>query len=157
LAVTGLPAAPLARPENPGEGALTLRGWAGPDLDAARRAARETGRPILLLIRSSRCPACDVVEDLLLNDPDVAPLTDGFIRVLAPVEEPAGKAIADGLSVNRLPALVVLGPAGKEATRSGGAISKEWMTETLQVVSLRHQTHAERPPATPADLRSSLD
>ena len=56
-------------------------GWAGADLGEARRVAWETGRPILVFATEPACAACDALERLLLEDDEIAPLCEPFLRI----------------------------------------------------------------------------
>ena len=56
--------------------------WLYNDLDQAYRQARQTGRPIMAVLRCIPCEECvKLDDDLIDNDPAIAALMDQFVRV----------------------------------------------------------------------------
>ena len=56
--------------------------WLYNDLDQAYRQARQTGKPIMAVMRCIPCEECvKLDDDLIENDPVIAPLMNEFIRV----------------------------------------------------------------------------
>ena len=138
LALTLAILMPPASVSATGTGAGLPPGWAGPDLDAARKLAARTDRPILVLVRGPACAPCDTVEEILTEDAVVAALTEPFIRMRVSTGDEAGRAVAAYLDAGTLPTVVLLGPEGKIATRKSRRIKRAWLVEQLQVVARRH-------------------
>ncbi|MFQ5719012.1 MAG: thioredoxin family protein [Acidobacteriota bacterium] len=132
-------------------------GWAGPDLAAAERLARETGQPILVLVRQPRCVPCDDLERLVTEDPQFVPLIRPFIRMRIDLHDEAGGRAAEALGVKTVPAILFLGPGGLEATRREKRIERSWLSEQLQVIARRHGSSHPVPAPDAAALRASLD
>jgi hypothetical protein len=152
LAILMLPAPVLAT----GAEDRQLPGWAGPDLDAARRLAVRMDRPILVLVRGPSCAPCDTVEETLTEDPVVAALTEPFIRMRVSTGEEAGRAVAQYLDAQKLPTVLLLGPEGKIATRKSRPIERAWLVEQLQIVARRHDRPRTPPSPGPEEVLASL-
>ncbi|MFQ5671118.1 MAG: thioredoxin family protein [Acidobacteriota bacterium] len=136
--------------------ALPVRqGWVDADLGTVVQQAERTGHPILVLVRSLRCGRCDIVEAWLTEDAEIAALTGPFLklRVLTDEARPAPAAVL--FKVQEVPAVLLLGPEGRVATRQEGNVERSWLKEQLQVVSRRHQ-HRPPPHVTSSELQESF-
>ena len=131
-------------------------GWAGADLGDARRVAWETGRPILVLVTKPECAPCEALERLLLEDDEIAPLCEPFLRVRLDVGDPRAATALAEFRPTELPVILLLGPAGREATRREGRIERAWLVEELLIVARRHAPAQDPPQPDPAALRASL-
>lgn len=131
-------------------------GWAGPDLAAAEERARKTGQPLLVLVRRPQCVPCDNLERWLTEDPEIARLTRPFIRLRIDIHDPAARSAAARLGARVVPAVILLGPGGMEATRRQRHVKRSWLVEQLQVVAFRHGRARSRPSPSAEDLLASL-
>ncbi len=91
--------------------------WAT-DFDAARQAAAETGRPLLVEFSSASCPYCVRMDREVLSHPDVQTALESLqtVRVDAWKDE----ALASRFAVQGVPAYVILTPDGEVAGRLDG-------------------------------------
>ncbi|QDV62351.1 Trx7/PDZ domain-containing (seleno)protein [Crateriforma conspicua] len=89
LALVSLPAVTAVAKEdretivrNDRERVLAAGYWIYNDLDAAVQQARQTGRPILVVLRCLPCEECvKLDDDLVESDPEIKALLDQFVRV----------------------------------------------------------------------------
>jgi hypothetical protein len=131
-------------------------GWAGPDLFKAIHLATESGQAILVLYRQADSTDSDALERLLTLDPQIAPLTEPFLRLRLSGGDPHAAPAIAYLRLQAAPAVVLLGPGGREATRLEGRIDRLWLFEQLQIVARRTAPLPNEVRADAEGLRRSL-
>lgn len=81
-------------------------------LELGWNAARDTGRPMLILITSEHCPYCDVMKEVTLSDPTVR---DRLLRRFIPIRlRPSSNArVLSRVEVTAFPTTLLAHPRGK--------------------------------------------
>ena len=133
----------LAAPAARGEGVSWLT-----DYNAARRAAHDLNRPLVIDFSTDNCIYCRQLETVTFRDPAVVKLVgEHFIALHVHVGaggNPEAAALAHTLAVEGYPTLVFADPSGKVLARQDGFMKPGPFVETAQRVL------ASVPPA-PAD------
>jgi hypothetical protein len=83
---------------------------AGEDLAAARKAATETGKPLLLVFGSPSCKYCDQFKKTVLPHQDVAGLLRDKV-VCQPLDVANWPGLVEKLGISALPTVVIVNPA----------------------------------------------
>lgn len=93
-----------------GEAKSVLTVPAGEDLVAARKAATETGKPLLLVFGSPSCKYCDQFKKTVLPHQDVAGLLRDKV-VCQPLDVANWPGLVEKLGISALPTVVIVNPA----------------------------------------------
>lgn len=120
---------PAPRPE-PAPHQLT---WLD-DLGAARRAARLTGRPLLIYAHAAWDVASRAAAREIWRDERVIAATEGFVTLALDASDPDDVALEQELAalrIDRIPTVVALSPSGAEQWRLEGAMTTESLLERL--------------------------
>jgi thioredoxin-like negative regulator of GroEL len=113
------------------------------DYDAARREARETGRPIFIDFGTARCLWCQRLDADTLRDPEIVrSLNEQFIPVK--LDGSRHPALVGALKIHGFPALVLAGPEGRIIDTHEGYMDAAQLSQNL-----RHTLAAAKPPPTP--------
>ena len=101
------------------------------NLDAARKASRESGKPLLLYITSSHCAFCVKMQNETFRNPAViAEVNSHFVPVM--VDREAQTAIERNLSVRSYPTTSILDEETTELKRIGGYVAPTSFVQTLK-------------------------
>lgn len=130
--------------------ASASEGWLT-DLDAAKKAAASSGRPILVDFQAVWCYSCYFMEQKVLSREGFAAASEGLVKLRLDVDTEEGLALKKKLRVGFLPSYLLLDAAGKEL---GRIIGEQNEAEFLaQLARLRGPAAAD--PA--ARLAAALD
>jgi thioredoxin-related protein len=113
-----------------------------PDLNTARKAAKDMNRPILIDFGTANCHWCRQLDATTLRDPTVAKLVaDKFVAV----KIDAGKdpAFAQSMGVHAFPTLIFLAPDGKILGRHEGYVdAARFQSQLLKAIAQCGATNA---------------
>jgi thioredoxin-related protein len=102
---------------------------------AARKAAAETGKPILLVFSAGYCPPCQAMKKSVYPDKTVQPYHNKFHWVYVDTEQPENAELAATFQVNAIPHIQFVKSDGKAfAQWLGGATPTQFAGILEQVV-----------------------
>gem|GEM_PF-615244 len=107
-------------------------GWSTDYRSALARAQKE-GRPLVVDFGSPTCPACRMLENRTLSNPQVQESLQDFVRVYIDGNEQV--ELRESFGVQYYPTLIYLSPQGKVLRRQVGYVGPAEMTSVLQQVS----------------------
>jgi thioredoxin-related protein len=117
------------------------------DLPAARAAAREQNRPIVIDFGTLNCCWCRQLDATTLRDPTIARLlSERFVAVK--IDASADPNLAQTMGVNAFPTLIFAAPDGKVLGRQEGYVDvPQFQSLLLKAIS---RSNASAPPSGPS-------
>jgi hypothetical protein len=106
-----------------------------PGVEAGRREAAFTGKPMLVFFVLPGCETCRAVADGSFGDAEIADLVARFVPVLADAEREEAFGLASG--VRTFPTILLLDPRGNEAGRVEGAVFPAELAAALRAALRR--------------------
>ncbi len=111
------------------------------DLPAARAAAKQADRPLLVMFCTPHCPPCNALKRSVLPRPEVRANLAEY--ELAYVNAEASPATAREFKISSYPSFVLLTPAGRELGRTGGGSDNPaTFLDSMEKLRHRHERQA---------------
>ena len=101
-----------------------------PSLAQARKEAKRTGKPIMIVFHASWCGACRMLDNEVLTDSRVVSEAQKWIAVRVDVDK--NPSIAESYRVESLPTLVFLKSEGNTGVKFEGAAPANEMLKVLK-------------------------
>lgn len=128
----------LASTANASEGWLT-------DLAAARKAAEESKKPVLVDFQAVWCYSCYYMEQKVLSKDAFKKAAEGLVLLKLDVDTPEGGELKKRLKVGFLPSYVVMDSAERELGRViGEQTEADFLSQLSRIVSGGSLTPAQR-------------
>lgn len=106
--------------------------WRPLELDAAQRAARSEGRPLLVDVYTTWCEPCTRLERVVFGSPEVLALAPRFVGIRIDAEKGGGPDVVRRFGVERYPTTLFLRSDGTEWGRIEGFRELPGYLETLR-------------------------
>lgn len=98
--------------------------------DAAQRSARQSGRPMLVLLSKEHCPYCTKLKSQTLTAPDVIQAVNGqFVPVK--LDGPQNQALVKRAGVKMYPTLLVVTADNRVINKIDGYVDPTTLTRRL--------------------------
>jgi thiol-disulfide isomerase/thioredoxin len=119
-------------------------GWLT-DLAAARRAAADSKRPILVDFQAVWCYSCYYMEEKVLSKDAFKEAAEGLVLLKLDVDTPEGGELKKKLRVGFLPSYVLMDASERELGRViGEQTEKDFLTQLARIASGAAGTPAQR-------------
>lgn len=117
------------------------------DPAAARAAAQETGRPVLVFVTSSHCHYCVKLKQETFRDANIiAHVNEHFVPLQ--IDRGAQPALEQKLRVNSYPTVVILDAKDAEIHRSVGFVAANPLSQTFRKIEVEWLAAHPRPGTT---------
>jgi thioredoxin-related protein len=107
----------------------------GTDFEAAKKAAAESGKPIIVVFSAVWCPPCQSMKKNVYPSADVKPLHDKFVWAYLDVDDEKNAKIAEQYKVRGIPHIQFLGKDAKDLGNQVGGMAPAEFAGLLTKVS----------------------
>lgn len=102
--------------------------------DAALKAARESGKPVVMIFSATWCPPCQANKQHVYPSTQVEPFHDKFIWVYLDADKRVNQVAMQKFRVRGIPHIEFLDKDGKSLGQAVGGTSPEQFASALQQV-----------------------
>jgi thioredoxin-related protein len=103
--------------------------------DAASKAAKASGKPMVVVFSASWCPPCQAMKKDVYPSAEVKPWHDRFQWVYLDVDQDANAALADKFGVSGIPHIEFLDKNGKSVGQQVGGMTAADFAKRLENVA----------------------
>ncbi len=100
--------------------------------DAATKAAKISGKPVVVVFSASWCPPCQAMKTEVYPSAEVKPLHDRFEWAYLDVDDAANEALADKFGVSGIPHIEFLNKDGKTVGQQVGGMEPADFAKRLE-------------------------
>lgn len=101
------------------------------DFNSAKKAAAESGKPIVTVFSATWCPPCQQMKQSVYPSATVAPYHDKFVWAYLDADKKSNRALMTKYGVEGIPHITFVSPKGKRLGNTVGAMSATEFTKVL--------------------------